>query len=124
MKYLKSYMEQSNLCNESIIQYLKPKPKEEIEKYKKELDDLPTKKRLHKIFDIGDYIIDLYSKEDIEKMFDEVSFHDKIYYLFSDDYSPFVKLYSKEELEKIKDYHWNKDLKDYEEFWGEKRIKL
>lgn len=115
MKYLKPY-------NESVKDFLKPISKEKFEKYKEELDNLPISDKLEKIYN-NKFLIDLYPSDEIKKMLDESDFRDKIYYIFADDESPFIKLYDNRELTRIKDYHWEKDPKDYEEFWGCKRVK-
>ena len=120
MKYLKSYREQSNLCNESIRHLLKPKSIEQIEKGLKELDYFERIQAILKQ--------QLYSTEEIQKIIDSISDDDirkliKKYYLntylrnyISDDrlkkiYSTITEIYN---MVKNSPF-WNmKNLRDYQ----------
>jgi len=65
MKYLITYREQSNLCNESIRHLLKPKSKEQIEKGLEGLDHFERIQTILKK--------QLYSTEEIQKIIDSLS---------------------------------------------------
>jgi hypothetical protein len=91
MKYLKLYSEQSELCNEGIRDYLKPKSEDEI---KDKLDNLLLPERINTIIRYK-----LYSEDKIKEIINSLSISELKEILRYN--SSFYKFISKENIQKM-----------------------